>query len=255
MVPALTIKRHARITSSGSIPDEVLVAAAIGGDEEAFGALASRHRATALRTAAKIVGMNGAEDVVQDALLLAFRSLSSIGDRSKFSRWLSTITRFRALRVERFESRRRARTVCMDEKELETISSLAFAPRREEDGDELLLEALERIPPRYAEVMRLHFLHGLPHKSIAVFVDAPLATVRWRCFRGKELLRDALKAGGSGTARIEEACRRCVEERLAEKCPGVCPGKPSLARAQAPTCLPARSGCLDVSGLRGETQT
>ena len=227
-----TINFPASVTWPGDAPDEVLVAAAIDGDEEAFGALAGRHREMALRTAAKLVGKNGAEDVVQDALLLAFRALRSLGDPSKFSRWLSTITRFRALRVERLESRRRARTVCMDERELETISAIASAPRHEEEGDGLLLEALERIPPRYAEVMRFHFLHGLPHKRIADFIDVPLPTVRWRCFRGKELLRNAMKAGGSATARIEEACRRCVGETLAEGCPGVCPGKPNLKGVQ-----------------------
>jgi len=32
----------------------------------------------------------------------------------------------------------------------------------------------------------------LPHQRIAEFLDVPLSTVKWRCFRGKEILRCAL---------------------------------------------------------------
>ena len=239
-----TIPSGANATWPGDVPDEALVAAAIDGDEEAFGSLASRHRGMALRTAASVVGRYGAEDVVQDALLLAFRALKSIGDPSKFSRWLSTITRYRALRVSRNEARKRAGTVRLDENVLATVSSIACDPRNEEEGDVALLEALERIPPRYAEVMRLHFLHGLPHRRIADFINAPVATIRWRCFRGKELLRSVLAAGSSGTAqtaRIEKACRRCFDERRAEGCPGSCPGESNLKRAGIQASPPAGS--------------
>jgi DNA-directed RNA polymerase specialized sigma24 family protein len=55
--------------------------------------------------AAGIVGSNQAEDVVQDALLLAHSALASLKDRTKFSRWLMAITRWRALRALRQESR------------------------------------------------------------------------------------------------------------------------------------------------------
>jgi RNA polymerase sigma-70 factor (ECF subfamily) len=246
-----TIQSLASATWPGGLPDEVLVAAAIDGDEEAFGTLASRHRQMALRTAAFVVGRSGAEDIVQDALLLAFRALKSIGDPSKFSRWLSTITRYRALRVSRNEARKRAGTVRLDENVLATVSSVAFDPRRDEEGDEELLEALERIPPQYAEVMRLHFLHGLPHRKIADFVGAPVATIRWRCFRGKELLRSVLAAGGSGATRFDRACHRCFDERRAEGCAGACPGEPKLKRTRIRTEPPEWSSPVGRIRLPG----
>jgi hypothetical protein len=43
-------------------------------------------------------------------------------------------------------------------------------------------------------VIRYHFLHDLPHQKIAEFLDVPLSTVKWRCFRGKEILRCTLSA-------------------------------------------------------------
>ena len=145
-----------------------------------------------MRAAAAIVGFNHAEDVVQDALLLAHRELASLQDRSKFVRWLLAITRWRALRVGRRESRHAVGRVTLDLKDLETFSQLASDPRRTDTGDALLLAALENIPPEYAEVIRYHFLHDLPHQKIADFLDIPLSTVKWRCFRGKEILRCTL---------------------------------------------------------------
>ncbi|HEX5855498.1 MAG TPA: RNA polymerase sigma factor [Thermoanaerobaculia bacterium] len=173
-------------------PDELLVAAAIEGDPFAFEDLVSRHRPGALRVATGIVGSTLAEDVVQDALLLAHRALASLQDRAKFSRWLLAIIRWRALRVGRLESRHAVGRVTLDDTDLETFSHLASDPRQIDAGDGVLLEALENIPPEYAEVIRYHFLHDLPHQKIANFLTVPLSTVKWRCFRGKEILRCTL---------------------------------------------------------------
>ena len=177
---------------AGSRPDEILVAAAIEGNDFAFEDLVSRHRHTAVRVAAGIVGSKDAEDVVQDALLMAHRALPSLRDRTKFSRWLLAITRWRALRVGRQESQHLFGRVTFDDSLLETLSDLASAPRHSDVGDDLLLAALESIPAEYGEVIRYHFLHGLPHQKIADFLGVPLSTVKWRCFRGKEILRCTL---------------------------------------------------------------
>src|SRR5215510_12417268 len=85
-------------------PDEMLVVAAILGDLEAFDELALRYRAAVVRAAQAIVGREDAEDVAQDALLLAFKALPSIEDPAKFAAWLSAITRHRAFRFGKRES-------------------------------------------------------------------------------------------------------------------------------------------------------
>ena len=188
--------------------DETLVTAVIGGDELAFGDLVSRHRQTALRVAAGIVGSNQAEDVVQDALLLAHRALASLKDRTKFSRWLMAITRWRALRALRQERRHAFGHVPLDESVLETLSNLASAPRQSDAETEILTAALASIPPEYAEVIRYHFLHGLPHNKIAGLLDVPVSTVKWRCFRAKEILRCSLSAEPACEAVCRQGCSR-----------------------------------------------
>jgi len=154
------------------------------------------------------VGSSLAEDVVQDALLLAHRELTSLQDRAKFSRWLLAITRWRALRVARLESRHALGRVTLDESYLETLSHLASDPRQPGAGDELLLAALESIPPEYAEVIRYHFLHDMPQQKIAEFLDIPLSTVKWRCFRAKEILRCTLSPEPTCPTVCRKGCAR-----------------------------------------------
>jgi RNA polymerase sigma-70 factor (ECF subfamily) len=189
--------------------DEVLVSAALDGERDAFDRLVSRHRREALRTAAFIVGPDEAEDVVQDASLLAFRALPTLKDRTKFLRWLLIITRFRALRVSRAVRNRRAKTLPLDEALLETLSDLACAPREAMRGDGLLRGAIEELPANCAEVIRLHFLHELPHQKIAELLGVTLSTVKWRCSRGKELIRDNIQPKSSALRRLEAGCMRC----------------------------------------------
>ena len=88
-------------------PDAVLVVAAILGDFDAFDVLVRRYRAAVVRTAQAVVGATDAEDVAQDALLLAFKALPSIDDPTRFAPWLMVITRRRALRFDRQERKHR----------------------------------------------------------------------------------------------------------------------------------------------------
>jgi len=171
-------------------PDEVLVVAAILGDLEAFNELAGRYRAAAVRSAQSIVGLDDAEDVAQDALLLAFKALPSIEQPSKFAPWLGAITRNRALRYNKQETERDRRRVEFDEALLAEIDALARPLLPEGEADEELRLALEKISDDYALVLRMHFLDEMPLKRIAAFLGVPLSTVKWRVHKGKQLLRE-----------------------------------------------------------------
>jgi RNA polymerase sigma factor (sigma-70 family) len=171
-------------------PDEILVAAALAGRESAFDELLSRHRPAAVKVAARIVGPGRAEDVTRDAVKLARKALPSLKDRTKFSRWLMALTRWKALRAGRLACRKAfGRGVMAEEPILETLSHLACDPRHTVEGDEILLAALDCVPAEYAEVIRYHFLHGMSQQKVADLLGIPLATVKWCCFRGKEILR------------------------------------------------------------------
>jgi len=171
--------------------DDVLVVAAILGDLAAFDQLVLRYRAAVVRVAQGIVGREHAEDVAQDALLLAFKALPSIEEPGKFPAWLAAIARHRATRFGKRESEHRSRSVLLDELLLENLESLA-KPFAEADSDELR-QALEKVPEDYRLVLRLRFLDEMPLKRIAAFLGAPLSTVKWRLHQGKKLLKKQIE--------------------------------------------------------------
>ncbi|HYW72896.1 MAG TPA: sigma-70 family RNA polymerase sigma factor [Pyrinomonadaceae bacterium] len=176
---------------SSEPPDEVLVLAAIVGDLEAFDQLVLRYRAAVVRLAQSIVGREHAEDVAQDALLLAFKALPSIDEPRKFAAWLSTITRHRATRLGKRESTYQSRSVALDEALIESVAGLQqpFVSRVEDDE---MIRNLAAVPNDYALVLKLRFLDEMPLKRIAAFLGAPLSTVKWRLHQGKKLLRKQL---------------------------------------------------------------
>src|SRR2546421_1910825 len=106
-------------------PDEVLVVAAIVGDLQAFDQLVLRYRAAVARVATSIVGREHGEDVAQDAWLLAFKALPSIEEPRKFAAWLAAITRHRAMRFGKSESRLRAQRVALDDVLIEKLEALS----------------------------------------------------------------------------------------------------------------------------------
>lgn len=173
-------------------PDEVLVVAAMVGDLDAFDSLAARYRHGVVRAAQAIVGRDDAEDVAQEALLLAFKALPSLEEPGKFPAWLHAITRHRAARFDSRERVWRRAHVALDELLLERIPALA-RPITELESDEALQLALNGISPDHALVLRLHFLDEMPLKRIAAFLGVSLATVKWRAHRGKELMRERVK--------------------------------------------------------------
>jgi len=177
----------------GEPPDEVLVVAAILGDLDAFDELALRYRAAVVRTAQAIVGREDAEDVAQEALLLAFKALPSIDEPPKFAAWLSAITRHRALRFGKRERSHQVGRIDLDEFLLEQVQALGHPLIDRAEGDDELRLALDNVPADYALVLRLRFFDEMPLKRIAAFLGSPLSTVKWRIHRGKQLLRDQIE--------------------------------------------------------------
>src|SRR6185503_5231530 len=171
-----------------------------------------------VRLARSVVGADYAEDVAQDALLLAFKALPSIEEPRSFAAWLSAITRNRALRFSKTEDKHTSKRVALDEALLEKIDALAkpvgttnspaattalanttadargiHAGVEDKERDEEMMQALDSLPADYAMPLRLHFLDDMPLKRIAGFMGVPLSTVKWRIHHGKKLMRTQME--------------------------------------------------------------
>jgi RNA polymerase sigma factor (sigma-70 family) len=137
-----------------------------------------------------------AEDIVQDALLLAFRNFEAQrGTNTKA--WLLAIVRNCFLSARRRDAARPARTESLDAAP-EAVPPAALVstddPEREAIAGErarTLDEALDRLPAEFREVLVLRELEGLSYREIAEVTAAPIGTVMSRLARA----RAALKAG------------------------------------------------------------
>lgn len=80
------------------VSDAAVVAQVLAGDRDAFRVLVERHSRSIFRAVYRMTGSQAdAEEIVQEALLRAYKSLSSFELRSNFSTWLYRIAVNRAL--------------------------------------------------------------------------------------------------------------------------------------------------------------
>jgi len=180
------------------ISDEELVLAALLGDLAAFDELVCRFRGAVIRVAAQTLGTRtAAEDVAQEAFLLAFKALPQLQEPSRFASWLCAITRHRARRVGKREGR--TETVApsqLDRLILEHTSALTDCPSEEvarKSVRALVPEALSLLPTEYRITLELRYYEEWPVARIAEFLSLPITTVKWRLHHGRNLMRRHLE--------------------------------------------------------------
>jgi RNA polymerase sigma-70 factor (ECF subfamily) len=164
-----------------------LVLAAVLGNLDAFGELVRRYRRASVRIAAAIAGQEAAEDIAQDALLLAFKALPDLDEPDRFAAWLSSITRNRALRVIRRESR--MPRVEFDDALLTCVEISPTGELRQKEAASDLVAGLDELPEGCRLIMRLRWLDEMSMQQISAFTGLPVSTIKWRLHEGKRLLR------------------------------------------------------------------
>jgi RNA polymerase sigma-70 factor (ECF subfamily) len=175
-----------------------LVRLARQGSQEAFAKLVEIFRAPIVNLAYQIVGSRAdAEDVAQDALINAFRSLDSYREESKFFSWLYRIVTNAAIDLVR---RRRALPTVSRE-DLDAWVADEEAPETTALRITVWL-ALERLPPLQRAVLVLRDWHGLSYAQIAETLGITPGMVGARIRAARQHLQRALgqeeHAGGSG---------------------------------------------------------
>ena len=124
-----------------------------------------------------------AEDIVQEALLRAWRSREGLQDLSAARAWLLTIVRREHARLY---ERKRLELVSLDDV-LETHASPTFA---EPEGELFALRhAIMRLPIEYREPLLLQVLGGFSTDEIARELSLSSTAVLTRLFRARNKLR------------------------------------------------------------------
>src|SRR5882762_938890 len=132
-----------------------------------------------------------AEDVVQEAMLRAFRFLDGL--RGEAKPWLLAIVRnscFTWLQVNR-----PAELSGFDDRAIEPIDETSPETLAVRQCDRRMLnEALAALSAQFREALILRELEDLSYKDIARITDVPIGTVMSRLARGRRLLAESLQA-------------------------------------------------------------
>jgi RNA polymerase sigma-70 factor (ECF subfamily) len=128
-----------------------------------------------------------AEDVVQETLLRAWRSLDSLRDESAARPWLLTIARRELARV--FE---RKRVHVLEIECVDDLQNDATAGQDDYQVDETR-RAIFELELLYREPLVLQVLFGYSTKEIARHLEINVATVLTRLYRARQLLRARLQ--------------------------------------------------------------
>ena len=174
--------------------DEELAKLAQQGDTEQFGALVERYEHKLLRYGRKFLSDHeDITDIVQDVFLRAYQGLQGFDTRQKFSPWIYRIAH--NAYVSALAKKSRNPLVYVD---FDTFVGHAIyedpLPREREQAEmsALLAQSLEKLQPKYREVLVLYYLEEMPYKDIAEVLQVPQSTVGVRIKRAKEALKATL---------------------------------------------------------------
>jgi RNA polymerase sigma factor (sigma-70 family) len=175
-----------------ALEDLTLAQLASAGDKPAFTELV-RRAAGPTRALLRHMGAGSAtaDDMVQDALLIALRQIASYRGDAKFASWLMTIAARHYLRRRKLE----ARTILVaDPTELaEMEGEDNSSPAEYLD----LYNALATLPPQQRMCISLCHGAGLTHEEIARTLEVPEGTVKSHVRRGLQKLKAILTSEGS----------------------------------------------------------
>jgi len=132
-----------------------------------------------------------AEDIVQEALLRAWRSRDALKDPAAARAWLLTIVRREHARLY---ERKRLELVSLDD----ALDVPDSAPAPGADSDQLTLRyAIMKLPIEYRGPLGMQVLGGFSTEEIARELELTTTAVLTRLFRARQKLRSACGASAA----------------------------------------------------------
>jgi RNA polymerase sigma-70 factor (ECF subfamily) len=154
--------------------------------EQQFNALIATYMGDLYRYGYWLAGSHAvADDLVQETLVRAWKSMDKLKDQKAVKGWLLTILRRENAR--RFERKRPQESaipteeLAADRKDYDT-STEAF----------VLRQALDRLPEEYREPLLMQVIYGHSQKEIAAHLGISVAGAGTRLFRAREKMRELL---------------------------------------------------------------
>jgi RNA polymerase sigma-70 factor (ECF subfamily) len=178
-----------------AIEDARLIEMTVAGDAEAFGRLIARYQDRLYNSLVHYLrNTTEAEDVLQEAFVLAWTRLASFQGKSSFYTWLYRIAFNTAI-----SRRRRQRHHVSVERDLmgaaTDIGGSIAGPEAGLEAEERageLMAAMGRLNEEHRAILVLREMDELSYEDISEILDLPVGTVRSRLHRARSQLREQL---------------------------------------------------------------
>ncbi len=174
--------------------DRELVGRVLEGDDNAFEYLFNRYRDAIHRLfVQRLGGANDADDLLQETFIKVYINLHRYNAEYTFGQWAYTIARNTFIDFVR----RRQDGLSIDDRFAAPASS---APTPEESFINLqqrtqIEHYLERLTPRYRQLVRMRFFDEYSYEEIAVKLSLPLGTVKTQIHRAREQMCRMISEG------------------------------------------------------------
>jgi len=173
-----------------------LLAAAQGGDEQAFAVL-WRHLQPAVLRYFRVAAAEVAEDLAADIWVSVIGGLDGFrGDERAFRAWVFTVARHRAIDWRRQAARRPTSSVPAELLAERPAPDDPVAQVLEARSTRAALALVAELPPDQAEVVALRVLAGLEVAEVARIVGKRPGAVRVLAHRGLRRLAKRMEAAG-----------------------------------------------------------
>ena len=134
-----------------------------------------------------------ANDLVHDAFILAFVSIGSLRDNSKFSEWLTSIVK--NVSLKHIEQRNRVHILPISSIKDEDAVFIDSSSSPDADLNcKELLELISLLPEGYSRILRLSVIEGFSHKEIAQMLGIEPHSSSSQLSRAKRLLKRMIDA-------------------------------------------------------------
>jgi RNA polymerase sigma-70 factor (ECF subfamily) len=171
--------------------DADLVAAASGGDIEAFAELSRRYRHAYTRFAVRMVGnRDDAEDVLQSAFIRAYRALDNCREPDRFGGWLYRIVSNECRTFVLRRARRERRIVRDDTILAGAIADSTFDAR---EALEDVQYAIDQLDVDQREAFLMKHVEQLSYEEMAEITGDGISALKMRVKRACAKLRELLE--------------------------------------------------------------
>lgn len=171
--------------------DEELIGLLQSGDQMAFSHVMDRYQGKMYAYVMRLTNhRDEAHDIVQDVFMKAYKNIHRFDTERKFSSWIYRIAHNES--VNWLKKKTRAKVESLESRAeygLQLADTVDVEGEYVTKEDQLMVrEAIEKLPPKYQEVMDLRYLQQQSYEEISKRLDKPINTVGTLINRAKKKL-------------------------------------------------------------------